>query len=127
MTTASAARPPEGGMLEPATTARLILYHVNLPYPVANPSESRSPDHVASTSRLGQLYQMTVRLALVCWKVPLPYAPLANSSSVVQTKRHRAVTVLLFSQLNLQQRSEDLTRSKNQRQDQTQRASSASL
>src|SRR5437870_4305136 len=34
---------------------------------------------------------------------------------------------LLFSQLNLQQRNEDLTRSKNQRQDQTQRASSASL
>ena len=34
---------------------------------------------------------------------------------------------LLFSQLNLQQPSEDLTRSKNQRQDQTQRARSASL
>jgi hypothetical protein len=32
-----------------------------------------------------------------------------------------------FFQLDLQQRSEDLTRSKNQRQDQTQRASSASL
>jgi hypothetical protein len=34
---------------------------------------------------------------------------------------------LLSSQLNLQQCSKDLTRSKNQRQDQTQRASSASL
>jgi hypothetical protein len=52
---------------------------------------------------------------------------LANSSSVVQTKRHRAVTVFFSSQLNLQQGTKDLTRSKNQRQDQTQRASSASF
>jgi hypothetical protein len=43
--------------------------------------------------------------------MPPPYTPLANSSSILQTKRHRAVTVL-FSQINLQQPSKDLTHSK---------------
>jgi hypothetical protein len=44
--------------------------------------------------------------------MPPPYAPLANSSSsVLQTKRHRSVTVL-FSQINPQQPSKNLTHSK---------------
>jgi hypothetical protein len=43
--------------------------------------------------------------------MPPPYTPLANSSSILQTKRHRAVTVP-FSQINLQQPSKDLTHSK---------------
>jgi hypothetical protein len=42
--------------------------------------------------------------------MPPPYTPLANSS-ILQTKRHRAVTVL-FSQINPQQPSKDLTHSK---------------
>jgi hypothetical protein len=43
--------------------------------------------------------------------MPPPYTPLANSSSILQTKRHRAVTVL-FSQINPQQPRKDLTHSK---------------